>query len=213
MKPQLMLDPPPDGDCLKTALCCLLNENGSNYPNFIKIDGESGPWPTWYLVMANWLAARGLSFLEMKLTDKTPFYGMPHETLCLLAGDNPAGHRHVVVGKITGIDFIEIFDPSPAKTGITNVDSVIFLVPLDPALIHDQPTLTLAEDMTLNVHKEVRWIVEAEITEGNWTEVSQHETEPDIETLKQSSWITRLKVIRTLTSIELLAIPHVAPET
>lgn len=147
MKPQKQTRPHPNGDCIRAAICSLLEISIEDFPDFILTpDDPEADLAPWYVELQTALRLRGYHFLEVQLAQKTMF---PHvwDTWAIFIGLHPSSTeeqviRHAIVGQISGQKLTAVFDPinpdgDPAAAFLHNkVVALCFLVPLDPATMH-----------------------------------------------------------------------------
>lgn len=151
MKPANQLN---ERDCLRACLASLLEKRTETIPDFAADPEAEKMQPNghpkfWYELQA-WLKGLGLFLLEMhvagtffqpgengepeELPVLNPLQPLPFEGYCILCGRTPGGTRHMVVGKHTGNVFIRMHDPHPNQPDLQGVESVCFLIPLDPSV-------------------------------------------------------------------------------
>lgn len=112
----------PGGNCFSACIASLLELSIDDVPYFMgdfsePDDGE------WFNRLNDWLRPRGfvaLFFLYQSLAD--------FPSLCVLGGASSRG-PHSCVGRRGEI----VWDPHPSRSGLTSVEDVTILVPLDPA--------------------------------------------------------------------------------
>lgn len=144
MLKQLQLIKTETGDCLRTCIANLLEYPVDEVPNFLAIDGEVDGWELWWFNLQEWLMRRGYFFLEVRLTKHTPWFPLPFDALCMFVGHTNATkgkpekerHRHAVIGRVGKNEEFEVLhDPLPEGSGLEQVESLCFLVPLDPSIM------------------------------------------------------------------------------
>lgn len=173
MTPRLQTRTNDTGDCVRACIAGLLNLTVEDVPDFtahpeaFTIHPNNG-YEIWYLVLQQWLAGKGYSFVEIQLANKT-WMPLPCETLAIFIGEretmipNPEGEgliparcRHAIVGKCEGESFLPVFDPmgtNPLEAFADGkIQAVCFLVPIDPAL---QVTMGKALDKTLRLARQL----------------------------------------------------------
>eukprot|EP01006_Ploeotia_vitrea_P017853 TRINITY_DN49086_c0_g2_i1.p1 TRINITY_DN49086_c0_g2~~TRINITY_DN49086_c0_g2_i1.p1 ORF type:complete len:160 (+),score=16.45 TRINITY_DN49086_c0_g2_i1:45-482(+) len=100
------------GNALQACVASILERDLASVPNFIKSEN-------YMTALHEYLQPLGLTFIKIVLKDGKLENPVAKDTLCLLAGKSPRGdHRHVVVGKGSGTDLEEVFDPHPDNTGL-----------------------------------------------------------------------------------------------
>lgn len=122
------IDQPNQSQCLRACTASLLEVEIDEIPDFVSETEKD-----WFLEMQHFLAKRGLCFVHIHLHAKTPWMPLPHHPWAIFIGLSSKGVTHAVVGRCAGHEFAIIHDPHPKKRGIDLVESVNFLVPLDPA--------------------------------------------------------------------------------
>lgn len=134
MKPQQQLRKEPNGDCLRACIATLLEHHIASVPDFVLAEAhENDLHPAWWLSLQTWLAQRGMFFLEMVLTDKTPLMPLPLPAMCIAMGDTDKGVRHAVVARIEEAQIIQVYNPWSGTT-LTGIGSLGFLIPRDPVM-------------------------------------------------------------------------------
>jgi hypothetical protein len=114
------------GDCWRTAIACLTDEQPSSVPHFVE-EGEEG----WWDATQAWVKARGDDLIYLPLPipeDWLPWWHQQREVVehILLGGPSPRGKfGHVVVGTP---DLETVHDPHPSGAGILSVDEVYVYV-------------------------------------------------------------------------------------
>lgn len=153
MKPVSQIDPSTTGDCFRACLASILEADHEEIPDFCKWQGD------WHSLMNDWFAKRGLCILTVQIVDGMPWNPLPGNPWAIFVGKTPSGVLHAVVGRCEGPDFAIVHDPHPNQGGIDLVESVTFIVPLDPAvfkaqLVLDKPKILKASIMPHHrVHK------------------------------------------------------------
>lgn len=135
----------PNGNCLQAVIASLLEMPLDAVPDFSLIQDlpnsasespASTNLPEWYKQLQDFLRQFGLTFIEIKLVDKMPWFPVVHETLAIFNGSLASGSKHSIVGKLTGMEFIPVFDPlGKDELGFEAIESVCLLVPVDPMIV------------------------------------------------------------------------------
>ena len=121
------------GNCLQACLASLLELKLADVPNFPAMkDDEKGKYPVWWLEMQAWLRQRGLCYIDMALTDKTPLQPMPWAPSVLFFGLTKNGVKHCLCGEIRDARLFPTWNPDP-DAEILGVMALGLLVPLDPS--------------------------------------------------------------------------------
>lgn len=123
------------GDCFRACLASLLHCDLEEVPPLEEINTkkQGERYSQWYLALQNWLKRKyGLFFLEILLPKEQAFFPQPHGPYCILMGQTVQGFKHAVVGKVLHDEFLVLHNPSP-RAEILSVESIAFLVPLNPA--------------------------------------------------------------------------------
>ncbi len=117
-----------EGNCLHACIASLLELPLTDVDFPLAVQGN------WVRPMQDWLAARGFFYSE------TPAKGVPYfwlpGPLCILCGPSPrlpTPFQHAVVGRVNGYAHEVVHDPHPSRAGLTDIESVGFLIPIDPA--------------------------------------------------------------------------------
>lgn len=148
-------------NCLSACIASLLEIPIAEVPNFTEAEQGQGNiampsagHPAWWNLLQKWLAEKGFLFIEMKLmaegqvTVDCPLENhqvsvglnvhwnpLPTSGLVIFMGKTAAGINHAEVGRVEEDRFIPIFNPKPDSPGITEINSLGFLVPRDPAVL------------------------------------------------------------------------------
>jgi hypothetical protein len=125
------------GDCLRTCIANLLELPVETVPHWLgmeKATEKAGEWEVWWLEMQSWLKQRGFFFLVMALPANVPWYEIPYEAPCVFMGKTSKGIDHAVIGEVgkDGSNWKILHDPLPGSTGIVSLESLGFLVPMEP---------------------------------------------------------------------------------
>jgi hypothetical protein len=116
----------PAGNCLAACVASVLEMPLADVPAF---DGTSRPDDNWWLEFQDWLHARGMFAVELKLEGR-PSICLPERSVyVILTGKSPRGDfAHAVVGRSDGDVFRLAHDPHPSRAGIVgNPTWVMFL--------------------------------------------------------------------------------------
>lgn len=84
---------------------------------------------TWYADFQNWLAPRGLAYVEIDC-DPNPFYRFPLPVLAIAGGPSPRGVEggHAVIVELDNWGKAVVHDPHPDRTGLVKIKTVGLLV-------------------------------------------------------------------------------------
>lgn len=112
-----------EGDCFDACVASLLELPLESVDYF---KGEK----TWYADFQNWLAPRGLAYVEVDCGDPNPFYRFPLPVLVIGGGPSPRGVEggHAVVLELSGWDKKLLHDPHPDSTGLVTIKTIGLLV-------------------------------------------------------------------------------------
>jgi hypothetical protein len=116
------------GDCLRTAVACLLEVSYRAVPHFAQHVG-------WWDCMRRWARGRGVDVACIPVVDGSVRYGFedpPPASLRMLGcGPSPRGpFWHVV---LVDLDLHLVHDPHPSDAGLVEVAEVfVFCPPYDP---------------------------------------------------------------------------------
>jgi hypothetical protein len=125
-----------NGDCLRSCLASLLELRADEVPDFSQFkDDPENPtsYPAFWLELQSFVKGYGYFFLEVQLTEKTPWMPLPFGALAIFMGYTKTNNRHAIVGLCEDGKFIPLHDPFHHSGGLTSIESVCFLVPLNPA--------------------------------------------------------------------------------
>lgn len=107
------------GDCLRTAVACLLELPYDQVPHFA-LHGRA-----WWDHLRRWARGRGVDFACLAPVAGTvrPFVDDPAGLLVLAVGPSPRSRRarHAV---LTDVDLRMVWDPHPSRAGVPSVDEV-----------------------------------------------------------------------------------------
>lgn len=145
MKPIFQRDQTIEGDCLAACIASLMEVELDEIPDFTKYEDD------WFNGMQLWFEKRGLCVLNIALPATQPWYAMPGNPWAIFVGLSEAGVPHSVVGRCEGDRFAIVHDPHPNQRGVDKVDSVIFIVPLDPAILKRQLVIAKPKILTATV--------------------------------------------------------------
>lgn len=109
------------GNCTQAAIATILGLSLDEVPDFNNVHKDADVWVFWDAI-ESFFNERGWAF-----TVCTGLH-VP-EGLYLAAGPSPRGVRHMVVYQ----DDKLFWDPHPSRDGITYVDAVWRITPLDPS--------------------------------------------------------------------------------
>jgi len=114
------------GNCYQAALASLLELPIDGVPDFVHQYG-----PLWFEQCGQWLAARNLSIIEVRIPMLGPsMIYMPEQPIYhLISGKSPRGLLHSVVA----LQGRMVHDPHPDGRGLVEPHSFDFLVALNPA--------------------------------------------------------------------------------
>lgn len=123
-----------NGDCLRACLANLLEYPIARVPHFLGMEGKAGEWDVWWLELQSWLKQRGYFFLVMALPENVPWYEIPYEAPCIFMGKTQKGVYHAVIGEVgkDGKSWKILHDPLVGSSGVAALESLGFLVPLEP---------------------------------------------------------------------------------
>lgn len=134
----------PNGDCLRSCICSILEIKLEDFPDFNLIPDQPGAdIQPWYESLQTACRLRGYHFLELPLNMRE-VYPFVWDTCAIFIGLHPSSTaempvRHAIVGVVRGRQLFPLFDPYAPDgdpDGAFLQDKVIalcFLVPLDPA--------------------------------------------------------------------------------
>lgn len=140
----------PFGNCFAACVASLLEVPIEEVPNFMlglptwdpEDPGARSDWSrAFFAGVNNWLAPRGLFYFEISTPGGIPSCvaeAIHLSALWVGAGEVDGGTHHAVV--MHGPRMVH--DPHPRRAGVTQVDTIGLLVPLDPARLaaeHSQP--------------------------------------------------------------------------
>lgn len=122
------------GDCFRACLATLLQRDPTTVPHFVQIDKDSIGERNWYKEVNLWLKEHyGLcmiivngdkSFTDAYYLERSVGIPLYH----MVCGATKRGTLHAVIGQNGRV----VFDPHPSRDGLINVDSMYFLVPINP---------------------------------------------------------------------------------
>lgn len=132
MKPVMQTDTSPaTGNCFSACLATVLELPIEQVPNFFEV---AGPQPEkWWAAVRDWLRPRGWGVLTVGVAN-----GLAEELpgILIISGKTARHTDHSTVWK----DGVMVHDPYPGGEGLTDVQCVDLLYPLDAsALIHWRP--------------------------------------------------------------------------
>jgi hypothetical protein len=110
----------PDGNCLAACVASLLELPLADVD--VRGDGE------WWQGLARWLEPRGL--WPLAFSYPTPEALEQVKGYAIVSGMTERGLLHATVWRAGKL----VHDPHPSRAGLLNVEDVIVLVPIDPAL-------------------------------------------------------------------------------
>ena len=112
------------GNCFSAALASILELPIEEVPFFMH-----EPTDEWFARLLAWLKPRGLWALGMNVQEGEQFRWIDKAAgYHILSGQSPFGlHSVVAYGEEI------VWDPAPANTGLTTRETVVYLIPLDPA--------------------------------------------------------------------------------
>ncbi len=126
------------GNCFAACIASLLELPINEVPNFCAYPADS-----WTEKLDEWLAARGLFSVEVRLDPEKPvLYPVPVGVFCILTGPSPRGSfLHSVIGGSVRCGeqhgFEIVHDPHPSGAGFGGVPAtaITFLAALSPERI------------------------------------------------------------------------------
>lgn len=123
MKPVMQTKFGAEGNCFDACVASLL---GLPLEEVDYFKGEE----TWYADFQNWLAPRGLAYVEVNCCDPSPFYRFPLPVLAIAGGPSPRGVEggHAVVIELHQWAKKIVHDPHPDGTGLVSIKTVGLLV-------------------------------------------------------------------------------------
>lgn len=124
-----------EGNCFDACLASLLGEPLGAVDYF---RGKQ----TWYSDLQNWLAPRGLAYVEI-MVKPWNFHRFPLPVLAIAGGPSPRGVEggHAVVVELHSFDRKMVHDPHPSGDGIKEIEAVGLLVRVDARSRQDVPWL------------------------------------------------------------------------
>lgn len=112
----------PRGNCFSACLASLLEIPIESVPFFLSEVGDRTRFD-WASRLDDWLGNFGLYALHFSTIPRSPSV-MP-AVLHIMTGISPRGRPHAVIGKGHHI----VWDPHPDRSGLTEVDGYVLLVP------------------------------------------------------------------------------------
>lgn len=113
------------GNCQSACLAMMLGIPLESVPAFSQIAQDTGDEKA-FAAQAEWLRERGWGMLTVVKWQSLPW--PPHQGYFIAGGPSPRGHRHSVIYK----DGELWHDPHPEGGGISEVQDIDFLYPLNP---------------------------------------------------------------------------------
>lgn len=123
MKPVMQTKFGIEGNCFDACMASLL-ELPLEAVDYFKSEN------TWYADLQNWLAPRGLAYVEIDCVEPSPFYRFPLPVLAIGSGESPRGVEggHAIVIELHQLAKKIVHDPHPDQSGTVGIKSVGFLV-------------------------------------------------------------------------------------
>jgi hypothetical protein len=127
----------PSGNCTEASIASLLGIGLDEVPDLYDPAAPPDRWTT-FPALCDWLRARGLMWVRVM----SPPVGEPGPALWwapewlpawviseyhLIGGESVRGIGHMVVGRHGEI----VWDPHPARAGLSTIEDMTFLVPLE----------------------------------------------------------------------------------
>jgi hypothetical protein len=108
-----------EGDCFNACVSSILDIPLEQIDYYRSDD-------TWYADFQNWLAPRGLAYVEIGNVMPTPFYRFPLPVLAIGGGPSPRGVEggHACVIELRGWQKVVVHDPHPSGAGIEEIKTV-----------------------------------------------------------------------------------------
>lgn len=139
MIPQKQTRKSPRGDCERAVISSLLEIPITDVPDFTNMrEDPDAAYPIAYLEKQAFLRRHGYAWFEVPLKNmKWP--ALPFAALCIFKGTHISGEPHAIIGEVEDNVFRPVYDPlEPEGVDVEvfqdgKIDSVAFLVPLDPA--------------------------------------------------------------------------------
>lgn len=113
------------GNCQSACLAMMLGLPLESVPNFAQLAQDTGDNEA-YAAQGAWLRERGWGILTVVKWQSLPW--PPRHGYFIAGGPSPRGHRHAVIYK----DGALWHDPHPEGGGISEVQDIDFLYPLNP---------------------------------------------------------------------------------
>jgi hypothetical protein len=114
----------PSGNCFSACLASVFKLPLQAVPNFFDVAGEDHE--AWWAEVRAWLKPRGFGIMSVSITaDSLKSYS----GLFIVGGMSPRDLNHATVWQ----DGVMVHDPHPEELGLTTIESIDLLYPLDPA--------------------------------------------------------------------------------
>lgn len=115
-----------EGNCMQACIASVLELPLDDVPNFMALHRAGKSWTH---TLRDWLAERGLAYVEVQFNGFGTFSMMP-QTYHLIGGGSPRGQEegHCIVGFAGTM----VFDPHPSRAGLATWDDYGFFIHLFP---------------------------------------------------------------------------------